>query len=266
MPFITQGKTNLTYILIIVVLAVLVGGGILGYYYSWIKELDERLVELELKLPETKIQKEEALDIAQQSTDCSMAGILTDEINYNAITKTWWINLERMPELEKDGCNPACVISEKTRTAEVNWRCTGLIESDETTQKQEVEQVHLKNLEYYLAGDAENLSSAFSKNYIDWGLGSVDMSKENLEEMFLEERFKQLEEKIPEEIVDLDNKIVLGYTEILKSEVYESFENRHGFHFQEGDVFISFPSELIPDGFFGVYRKENGIWKIIISD
>jgi len=31
MPFLTQGKTNWKYILIVVILAVIVGGGILGY-------------------------------------------------------------------------------------------------------------------------------------------------------------------------------------------------------------------------------------------
>ncbi len=51
MPFITQGKTNLIYILIVVVLAVIVGGGILGYYYSWIKDLEAKLAEIETRLP-----------------------------------------------------------------------------------------------------------------------------------------------------------------------------------------------------------------------
>src|SRR4030042_1457774 len=36
MPFITQGKANLKYILIVVVLAIIVGGGILGYQYWWV--------------------------------------------------------------------------------------------------------------------------------------------------------------------------------------------------------------------------------------
>ncbi|HDZ54676.1 MAG TPA: hypothetical protein ENI19_03965 [Candidatus Nealsonbacteria bacterium] len=39
MPFITEGKTNLKYILIVVVLAVIVGGGILGYQYLSSKAL-----------------------------------------------------------------------------------------------------------------------------------------------------------------------------------------------------------------------------------
>lgn len=40
-----------------------------------------------------------------------------------------------MPELEKDGCNPACVVGEENKTAEVNWRCTGALplnDNDET--------------------------------------------------------------------------------------------------------------------------------------
>ena len=41
MPFITQGKTNLIYILIVVVLAVIVGGGILGYQYLWMEKQEK---------------------------------------------------------------------------------------------------------------------------------------------------------------------------------------------------------------------------------
>ncbi len=44
---------------------------------------------------------------------------------YNAGTKTWWFdaNLKSV----RAGCNPACVVSEETKTAEINWRCTGLV-------------------------------------------------------------------------------------------------------------------------------------------
>ena len=73
------------------------------------------------------LSPDEALAIARESRDCSMAGILTDEFFYNESSQTWWIDLERMPELEKDGCNPACVVSEETRGAVVNWRCTGTV-------------------------------------------------------------------------------------------------------------------------------------------
>ncbi|MCK5466500.1 hypothetical protein KAI56_03330, partial [Candidatus Parcubacteria bacterium] len=73
------------------------------------------------------LNSDEAFAIARETKGCSMAGILTDKYVYNENTKTWWIDLERMPELEKDGCNPACVVSEETKSAEVNWRCTGLM-------------------------------------------------------------------------------------------------------------------------------------------
>lgn len=41
----------------------------------------------------------------------------------NEVTGTWWINLD----IEKEGCNPACVIDVETKIAEINWRCTGLL-------------------------------------------------------------------------------------------------------------------------------------------
>jgi len=65
---------------------------------------------------------EEALLIAQESA-CTKEGNLTNASFYNENTKTWWIGLDA----EKPGCAPACVVSEDTRTAEINWRCTGAI-------------------------------------------------------------------------------------------------------------------------------------------
>lgn len=62
---------------------------------------------------------EEALEIAEKS-ECTG---LTDDYFYNENTRTWWIDLD----LEKEGCNPACVVREDAETAEINWRCTGLL-------------------------------------------------------------------------------------------------------------------------------------------
>ncbi len=39
MPFFTQGKTNWKYILIVVILAIIVGGGILSYLRYFRKEM-----------------------------------------------------------------------------------------------------------------------------------------------------------------------------------------------------------------------------------
>lgn len=41
----------------------------------------------------------------------------------NDVTGTYWIDLD----IEKEGCNPACVVHLDTREAEINWRCTGLL-------------------------------------------------------------------------------------------------------------------------------------------
>jgi len=41
----------------------------------------------------------------------------------NEGTGTYWINLN----ITKEGCSPACVVNLETETAEINWRCTGLI-------------------------------------------------------------------------------------------------------------------------------------------
>lgn len=44
---------------------------------------------------------------------------------YNENSKTWWFDANLNPA--KRGCNPTCVVSEETKTAEINWRCTGAI-------------------------------------------------------------------------------------------------------------------------------------------
>ncbi|MCK4892085.1 MAG: hypothetical protein KAS78_05440, partial [Candidatus Pacebacteria bacterium] len=60
---------------------------------------------------------DEVLAIARENSECYNAGILTDKYSYNENSKTWWIDLKRAIELEKDGCNPACVVNEKRKSA-----------------------------------------------------------------------------------------------------------------------------------------------------
>ncbi len=67
---------------------------------------------------------EEARAIAENST-CVQEGTLTDTYLYNEYTRTWWIDLE--PFTPQEGCNPACVVYEDTKTAEINWRCAGAL-------------------------------------------------------------------------------------------------------------------------------------------
>jgi len=68
------------------------------------------------------IDKNKAIEIALRS-ECINEGELTDNVYYNDNTDTWWIDMNA----EKEGCSPACVVYENGN-AEVNWRCTGLIE------------------------------------------------------------------------------------------------------------------------------------------
>ncbi|MFH0860175.1 MAG: hypothetical protein V1921_03145 [Candidatus Altiarchaeota archaeon] len=78
--------------------------------------------DVELDANEDTLLAEEALRIAKDS-ECTREGRLTESYYYNGNTGTWWIDLD----LKREGCSPACVVSEDTRTAEINWRCTGLI-------------------------------------------------------------------------------------------------------------------------------------------
>ena len=58
---------------------------------------------------------------ASRTSECSKAGNVLESAFYNENTKTWWFGMD----IEKEGCSPACVVSEETFTAEINWRCTG---------------------------------------------------------------------------------------------------------------------------------------------
>jgi hypothetical protein len=96
--------------------------------------LDERWDMLtQSHLPGSKLTRDEALAIARNST-CVQEGMLTDTYVYNDYTRTWWIDLE--PFTEKPGCNPACVVSEDTQTAEINWRCTGALPPEPETKNE----------------------------------------------------------------------------------------------------------------------------------
>lgn len=66
----------------------------------------------------------EALEIAKNSDCVSEGNLIEAERFCNAGTKTWWIEMD----IEKEGCNPACVVKSEDRTAEINWRCTGVVD------------------------------------------------------------------------------------------------------------------------------------------
>jgi hypothetical protein len=68
-----------------------------------------------------KMTVEEAMNIAKNS-DCMKQGNLDGTSFYNENSKTWWFGLDT----KKPGCSPACMVWEENRSAEINWRCTGL--------------------------------------------------------------------------------------------------------------------------------------------
>ncbi len=68
----------------------------------------------------------DAIEIAENS-ECTEKGALTDSYMHNENTNTWWIDLDMKEEFEQEYCNPACVVNENTKTAEINWRCMGAL-------------------------------------------------------------------------------------------------------------------------------------------
>jgi hypothetical protein len=75
--------------------------------------------------PELKsaLNEKQARDIAEAT--CIKGGESLAPGIYNAGTKTWWFDANL--NATKDGCNPACVVNEDSKKAEINWRCTGLL-------------------------------------------------------------------------------------------------------------------------------------------
>lgn len=76
----------------------------------------------------TAMTEAQAKAIAEQT--CIKGGESLSAGYYNENSKTWWFDANL--NATKEGCNPACVVSEETKTAEINWRCTGLVLPEET--------------------------------------------------------------------------------------------------------------------------------------
>lgn len=77
---------------------------------------------------QTGLTEPEAKVIAEAT--CIKGGESLAPGYYNINSKTWWFDANL--NATRPGCNPACVISEETKTAEINWRCTGAKPDDET--------------------------------------------------------------------------------------------------------------------------------------
>lgn len=64
----------------------------------------------------------EARHVASES-ECVNEGTLEDTGTCNADTGTWWVDMEG----DRPGCDPSCVVSIVEKTANINWRCTGVL-------------------------------------------------------------------------------------------------------------------------------------------
>lgn len=116
-----HGKRK-TFLAVMIVLSVVIVGGI----FVW----NDNRMPSEQKKNESKndiflLTEEEARVIAEKI--CVKGGEALSSGTYNQNTKTWWFDADLNAAYE--GCHPACVVSEESKTAEINWRCTGLKDS-----------------------------------------------------------------------------------------------------------------------------------------
>lgn len=93
------------------------------------------------------ISEAEARAIAEKT--CIKGGEALSAGIYNEGTKTWWFDANL--NATRPGCNPACVVDETTKTAEINWRCTGLINIDP------------KNGTYLIEGKSVTLTNGYNE-------------------------------------------------------------------------------------------------------
>ncbi|HID72302.1 TPA: hypothetical protein EYP38_00035 [Candidatus Micrarchaeota archaeon] len=102
--------------------------------YTWCEAKQKCLREWEEPCEESAMSEEHAREIAQNSACTENGKLKDDKGTYNENTHTWWFDLN----IDEPGCSPACVVDEGTDTAEINWRCTGLIppEGDEPEEEQ----------------------------------------------------------------------------------------------------------------------------------
>lgn len=80
-----------------------------------------RIVDGRLQVVPT-LSEADARAIAERT--CIKGGESLAAGAFNASSRTWWYDANL--NATKPGCSPACVVSEATGTAEINWRCTGL--------------------------------------------------------------------------------------------------------------------------------------------
>jgi len=97
--------------------------GLSKYFRVVDGELTETSAPAIVDAPAGTLSEAEARAIAERT--CIKGGESLAPGYRNDYTKTWWFDANL--NSTREGCNPACVVSDETRQAEINWRCTGLI-------------------------------------------------------------------------------------------------------------------------------------------
>ncbi|WP_299623531.1 hypothetical protein [uncultured Tenacibaculum sp.] len=125
---------------------------------------------------------------------------------------------------------------------------------------------------HYLAhGKITEYFKIYSSNLTDLGGGSgegkVDLKewKEKLEKIVRSEQFNNIKGKTVEEILDLEKLTIWNYQELVKE---KGPIKRFSYESKEGDylVLLPFRKEVESHTWFGIFRKENGEWKIVAGD
>ncbi|OGX08273.1 MAG: hypothetical protein A2Z88_04905 [Omnitrophica WOR_2 bacterium GWA2_47_8] len=107
-------------------------GCIVSAGYSWCKEKQmclriwEETCRDSIKEKVFSLTENDARAIAERI--CIKGGEALSKGYYNENSRTWWFDANL--NATQPGCTPACVVSEETLIAEVNWRCTGAIPPD----------------------------------------------------------------------------------------------------------------------------------------
>ncbi len=97
-----------------------------GYSWCEAKQKCLRVWEepCEAPLDENGLTEAQARQIAQESPACGEHLLPDTNAIHNEGTQTYWFDLN----IVEPGCAPACVVSETDQNAEINWRCTGLVQ------------------------------------------------------------------------------------------------------------------------------------------
>jgi hypothetical protein len=94
----------------------------------------------------------------------SLSPVCEETYFCNNNTGTLWIDMN----ITKEGCSPACVVNLADKSAEINWRCTGLITPDENFTEQAVCADPPCLVPYFLACNPSELTMPFlnGTNYV----------------------------------------------------------------------------------------------------